>query len=96
MKFPYYWLSVGIGLIILIMLMLSGALGPEAEMRLPLLTLLIANEFGFFVTAIGMVFAGLAIRREGIALPKVLTGLANGVLAIAFVLLGMRLWPGFI
>ncbi len=96
MKFPFYWLSVGIGLVILMVLLQSGALGAEAEMRLPLLTLLIVNEFGFFVTAIGMVFAGMAIKREGVALPKVLTGLANGVLAIAFVLLGMRLWPGLV
>lgn len=96
MKFPYHWLSVGIGLIILMVLLQSGALGNAAEMRLPLLTLLIVNEFGFFATAIGMVFAGLAIRRQGMTLMTVLTGLANGVLALAFVLLGMRLWPGMV
>lgn len=94
MKFPFYWLSVGIGLIILLLLLQTGALGAEADMRLPLLTMLIVNEFGFFVTAIGMVLAGLSIKREGVALPKVLTGLGNGLLAIAFVLLGIKLWPG--
>ena len=91
---PYPWLALGMGLLVAAVLMGSGALGPPESYRLPVLTLLIVNEFGFFVTAIG---AGVGIntllasgRQPGLLLASI----ACGLLAAAFLYLGIQLWPG--
>ena len=57
LSFP--WLALGLGLLVAVGLAVSGAFSPEGTYKLPLLTMLIVNEFGFFVTAIG---AGLGIN----------------------------------
>jgi len=94
MKYPFYWLALGIGLIVIFLLLQSGVLGPADELRLPLLTLLIVNEFGFFVCAIGLLFAVREMKASEPSLAKWLTLLGNGVLSLSFVLIGLRLWPG--
>jgi hypothetical protein len=58
LSFP--WLALGLGLLVAVGLLSSGALSPDGNYSLPLLTMLIVNEFGFFVTAIG---AGVGINR---------------------------------
>ena len=63
------WLALGLGLLVAVGLVLSGALSPEGRYELPLLTMLIVNEVGFFVTAIG---AGVGINmmtRDGVQQP---------------------------
>jgi len=94
MKLSFPWLALGLGLIIALILLLSGAVDPESKPALPLLTLLIMTEFGFFVTAIGAVGGvrtGLA-RNFGVAVLTVILGC--GFLAIGFLWLGLSLWPG--
>lgn len=74
--------------------MASGALGPESGRRLPLLTLLVVAEFGFFLCAIG---AGMAVRqlmRRGVTAGGLLSATGCTVLAVGFAWLGIRLWPG--
>jgi len=91
---PFPWLALGIGLLVVLGLTASGALGPAGAYRLPVLTLLIVNEFGFFVTAIG---AGVGIStllakkgNRGL----MLSVLGCALLAAGFLYLGIRLWPG--
>jgi hypothetical protein len=91
---PFPWLALGMGLLVAFGLLGSGALGPPESYQLPTLTLLIVNEFGFFVTAIG---AGVGIntlltsgRRPGLLMASI----ACGLLAAAFLYLGIQLWPG--
>ncbi len=94
MKFSYPWLALGLGLIIAVILVVSGAVDPASQPALPLLTLLIMTEFGFFVTAIGAVQAiraGLA-QGFGLALLTVIAGCS--LLSIGFMWLGISLWPG--
>jgi hypothetical protein len=91
---PFPWLALGLGLLVAAGLLGSGAFGPPESYELPTLTLLIVNEFGFFVTAIG---AGVGIntmlasgRHPGLLLASI----ACGLLAAAFLYLGILLWPG--
>ncbi|GMQ87410.1 MAG: hypothetical protein BMS9Abin08_0613 [Gammaproteobacteria bacterium] len=94
MKFSYPWLALGLGLIIAVILVVSGAVDPASKPALPLLTLLIMAEFGFFVTAIGAfqaIRAGLA-QGFGFALLTVIVGCS--LLAVGLLWLGLSLWPG--
>ncbi len=91
---PFAWLGLGTGLLVMLGLLVSGAAGPAEHFRLPVLTLLIINEFGFFVTAIG---AGTGIRRmlaQGSSSSMLLSVAGCVVLALGFVWLGIQLWPG--
>ena len=92
MGFP--GLALGIGVLVAAGLLQSGVLASNADYALPLLTLLIVNEFGFFVTAIG---AGVGINtmlNQGVRPPVLLLTLGCAVLAAGFLYLGIRLWPG--
>ena len=91
-SFP--WLALGLGLAVAIGLMLSGVFSPDGSYKLPLLTMLIVNEFGFFVTAIG---AGIGINTLlGKGMNPAMLGitLADGLMAAMFLYLGIQLWPG--
>lgn len=91
-KFP--WLALGMGLTLMLILVAAGALQSDQETLLPLLTLLIMNEFGFVVTLIGTVQSVRRLLRSGIQLQTLVISLGCGALALAFLLLGVSLWPG--
>ena len=89
--FPY--LAAALGLTFLPVIILGNAVGEDGVRALPLLTLLIMNEFGFFATAAGIYIGVQHIRAAGI---KPLYGLATVgcvALLIAFTTLGIELWP---
>jgi hypothetical protein len=93
LKLPFSWVALGVGLLIALVLLKTGALAPEAARSLPLLTLLIVTEFGFFLTAIG---AGLAIRSlvsQGFNVGLALALAGCVALAGGFLWLGLQLWP---
>ena len=93
-KLGFPWLALGLGLLVAVGLLAAGALSPEADYELPLLTMLIVNEFGFFVTAIG---AGIGINhmlKDGMQPPLLMITFACAVLASGFLYLAIRLWPG--
>lgn len=94
MKLPFPWIALGVGLLLALVLIKTGALPDGGEPVLPLLTELILAEFGFFLTAIG---AGMAVRTllsQGFtaALATAVTGCV--LLAGGFLWLGLQLWPG--
>ena len=94
MQLSFPWLALGLGLVIAMVLISAGATGPEAGRSLPLLTLLMIAEFGFFLNAIG---AGLAIRQlmqQGLNPGVILSAVGCAVLAAGFAWLGLQLWPG--
>ena len=94
MKLSFPWLALGLGLTIAVIMVVSGAVDPASKPVLPLLTLLVMTEFGFFVTAIGAVQAlraGFA-QGFGFVLFAVIAGCA--LLAVGFLWLGLTLWPG--
>jgi len=75
-------------------LLAAGALSPGGNYDLPLLTMLIVNEFGFFVTAIG---AGVGINmllKNGAQPSLVMVTIACALMAAGFLYLAIKLWPG--
>jgi hypothetical protein len=91
-RFP--WVALGVGLILAAVLVQSGATEPATENALPLLTLLLISELGFLVTAAGALAGTLAAVREGIVPSRALAALGCAVLAVAFLIVGIGLWPG--
>ena len=94
MRISFPWLALGLGLVIAMVLISAGAVGPAAGRSLPLLTLLMVAEFGFFLNAIG---AGLAIRQliqQGLNPGVILSASGCVALAAGFAWLGLQLWPG--
>jgi hypothetical protein len=93
-KLTFPWLALGMGLLVAAGLLSSGVLSENANYALPLLTLLIVNEFGFFVTAIG---AGIGINRllkDGMQTVLLMVIIGDAILAAGFLYLAIRLWPG--
>jgi hypothetical protein len=93
-KLSYPWLALGLGLLVALGLLQSGALAFDGNYALPMLTMLIINEFGFFVTAIGAGVGINKLRTGGATSALLLATLADGLLAAGFLYLGIRLWPG--
>ena len=94
MKLPFPWLALGLGLIIAVIVVVSGAVDPATEPALPLLTLLVLSEFAFFVTAIGAVQAVRAGLAQGFSPVLFLVIAGCALLAGGFLWLGISLWPG--
>ncbi len=94
MKFSFPWLAAGIGLLLAMVLIQTGVLGEAEERSLPLLTMLFISEFGFLVTAAGSFLAGRALQGQARSWSNLFLTLACGALAIAFFILGIRLWQG--
>ncbi len=95
-KLGFPWLALGMGLLVAIGLLASGVLSPEAEYDLPLLTMMIVNEFGFFVTAIG---AGIGINtllKNGMQPRLLMVTVGCAVMAAGFLYLAIKLWPGMV
>jgi len=94
MKLSFPWLALGLGLIIALILVVSGAADPATKPALPLLTLLIMSEFAFFVTAIGAVQAIRAGLVQGFGYGLLMVAVGCVLLAGGFLWLGISLWPG--
>ena len=93
-KLSFPWLALGMGLLAAVGLLSSGVLSANASYALPLLTMLIVNEFGFFVTAIG---AGVGINmalKDGMQKTLLMVIIGDAILAVCFLFLAIRLWPG--
>ena len=60
---------------------------------LPLLTLLIASEFGFIVALIGATVSGKLILLDGVNVRDVLLGVGCALACTFFAAQGLRLWP---
>jgi hypothetical protein len=94
MKQSYPWLALGLGLILTLVLMRYATPGAEGSRQLPLLTGLLMAEFGFLVTAIA---GGVCLRellKQGMEKSAFMLLIANLLLAVNFVRLGLQLWPG--
>ena len=94
MNLSFTWLALGLGLVLATVLLQAGATRPDGDTTLPLLTMLIVAEFGFFLCAIG---AGLGIRnllKRKFSYSLLAAVLGCGVLAAGFLWLGLALWPG--
>jgi cytochrome bd-type quinol oxidase subunit 2 len=93
-KSLFPWIASAIGLVLLAVLLLSGAASAEAEGSLPLLTQLMISEFGFILALIGTVMGIRQQQAEGTDSRLMLATLACGLFALVFAGLGVSLWPG--
>ncbi|PCJ85121.1 MAG: hypothetical protein COA54_11950 [Thiotrichaceae bacterium] len=94
-NFPY--LALALGLLLLLIVTRGSEVDAEGITALPLLTLLIINECGFFLTIAG-IFIGLKqLKLTGFKLSLnplyTMTVALCILLAIQFTLLGINLWP---
>ena len=92
---PY--LSLALGLFLTLVISKGSEISHDGETLLPLLTLLIINECGFFLTAAGAFIGvrqlkalGFKVRSNGF---YTITTVLCILLTIQFLLLGIKLWP---
>ena len=77
--------------VLLVAVTLGGKTNPQGLSTLPLLTLLLMSEFGFFVTAVGA-YAWARQCLQKITFRSLVSALSNLVLAVLFARLGLGLW----
>lgn len=94
-NFPY--IALALGLFLLLVVERGSQTDADGLTALPLLTLLIANECAFILSAIGAYIGIKQIAGTGYRLLKnplySLTTLLCILLTIQFTLLGIKLWP---
>lgn len=94
-NFPY--LSLALGLLLLMLITRGSETGIDGTPTLPLLTLLIINECAFFLSVAGS-FIGIRYLRSidfKLSLKPLysITTVLCILLTIQFTLLGIKLWP---
>ncbi len=90
-NFPYIALALSACLLLLI---LKGSqLSSDGHTQIPLLTLLVVNEFSFFVTAIGAYIGIKQCLATSFKSSYALVSVLCLILSVGFMLLGIKLWP---
>ncbi len=89
--FPY--LAALVGLILVPIIVLGNSIGEDGLRAVPLLSLLVMNEFGFFAAAFG-IFIGVK-QLKVIGFQPLYGGatLLCGLLLLTFMWLATTLWP---
>ena len=91
-NFPF--IALALGLFLMGVLFKTGAADPATETVLPLLTVLIISEFGFIVTAAAVYFGARTLAKNGMDIVLGIVTLVCAMLAVEFMLIGFRHWPG--
>lgn len=91
-NFPF--VALALGLFLMGILYKTGATSPDAELVLPLLTVLIISEFGFIVMVIAVFLGGQTLVRNGFEIVLGVVTLLCGMLGVEFMLVGLEHWPG--
>ena len=86
--------ALALGLFLMGILMKTGATDPTTANMLPLLTVLVISEFGFIVCAVGVYLGGQTLFRNGFEIVLAVVTLLCAMLAVEFMLTGIRHWPG--
>jgi len=90
-NFPY--LALALCSFLLLLVIKGSQVNSDGITTLPLLTLLVVNEFSFFVTAIAVYIGSQNIKAKGIKSVYTLATVLCLALSIQFLLLGIKLWP---
>ena len=91
-NFPF--IALAIGLFLMGVLFKTGAANPDAELVLPLLTVLIISEFGFIVMAVAVYTGVRSLAKNGFDIVLAVVTLVCGMLGVEFMLTGIQHWPG--
>jgi cytochrome bd-type quinol oxidase subunit 2 len=90
----FTWVALGVGLALALIALPASVPDREGNLALPLLTLLLLNEFGFILTALGAALGIRRLRAAGLRFPLLAAVAGCAVLAFVFAGLGLSLWPG--
>ena len=94
-NFPY--IALALGLFLLMVVTKGSEVTSEGITALPLLTLLIANECAFILTAIGSFIGFMQLKKTSFKVTLnplyAMTTILCILLTIQFTLLGINLWP---
>jgi small neutral amino acid transporter SnatA (MarC family) len=91
-NFPF--VALALGLFLMGVLFKTGATQPGTEPVLPLLTVLIISEFGFILMAIAVFLGAQTLVQNGLEIVTAVVTLVCGMLAVEFMMIGLRHWPG--
>ena len=89
----FSFIATALGLILLALLMKTAPETIDGPPKLPLLTMLIVSEFGFFVTAIGAFTAIKTQLAKGHNKYLLTSTICCILLSIKFLLTGISYWP---
>lgn len=91
-NFPF--IALALGLFLMGVLFKTGAADPDAELLLPLLSVLIISEFGFIVMAIAVILGVQTLVKNSFDIVLAVVTLVCGMLSIEFMVIGIEHWPG--
>jgi len=89
--FPY--IAVVLGLTFMPIIVLGNTVGHDGVRAVPLLSLLVMNEFAFFTSIAGVYIGVQHLRAVGFSLAYGLATMLCVALTVQFTVLGMQLWP---
>lgn len=87
----YPSVALFLGITLLAAVTFGAKTSPQGLSVLPLLTLLLMSEFGFFVTAVGA-YAGARQCLQRVTLRRLVVSISNLILAVLFARLGLEHW----
>ncbi len=90
-NFPY--IAVVLGLTMMPVIILGNTVDSHGARAVPLLSLLVMNEFAFFASIAGAYIGIQQLRAEGFSLVYGLVTMLCVSLTVEFTVLGMKLWP---
>jgi hypothetical protein len=93
MRDNFVWLAILIAVPLLVLQLIFGVRTAIDEQGIPLLTILIMNEFGALLCAIAAGMSVRTMKNSGLQAPLVLGTLAVSVLAIIFIWRLLLLYP---
>ena len=93
MKEKWVWLALVISVPLMFMPFLFGVRTLITEQGIPLLTVLLMNEFGFVLCVVGVGMAVAHMRAMGVQIKLVFGCVLASIFAIAFVVRLSQLYP---
>ena len=90
-QFPY--IAAVLGSVIMLIVLKGSQAGSDGSSAIPLLTLLVMNEFAFFVTAFAVYIGVKQLRASGWQTLYGIVTVFCALLFLRFAWLGIELWP---
>ena len=90
-NFPY--LAFALCATFMPIVIIGSSVGADGQRAVPLLSLLVMNEFAFFIAAAGVYIGVQHIRSRGLLSLYGLATVCCAAFLVAFTLLGIELWP---
>ncbi|MDQ6954636.1 MAG: hypothetical protein Q9M20_04255 [Mariprofundaceae bacterium] len=90
-NFPY--LALPSGILFMLLVVMGSEINASGETRIPILSLLVMNEFAFFVSASATYIGIKQIQNIGSKAAYIAVTGGCGLLTLCFIFLGIQLWP---